>query len=141
MSIAAILAPLFVQVALTLLLLFWMGRLRVVAVQGREVKFRDIALGQRAWPDRVTQVSNAYQNQFELPVLYYALVPLAIITKQADLLFVVLSWMFVAARLVQASIHTTSNRVFARFQAFAVAALVLAIMWVVFAVRIVAAGA
>ena len=141
LSIAAILAPLFVQVALTLGLLFWMGRLRVVAVQGREVKFRDIALGQRAWPDRVTQVSNAYQNQFELPVLYYALVPLAIITRQADLLFVVLSWMFVAARLVQASIHTTSNRVFARFQAFAVAALVLAIMWVVFAVRIVAAGA
>ena len=47
MSISAILAPLFVQVALTFVLLFWMGRSRVALLRSGEVKVRDIALGER----------------------------------------------------------------------------------------------
>ncbi len=97
---------------------------------------RDIALGERAWPPKVTQVANAFHNQFETPVLFYALVVLALITRQADLLFVVMAWLFVAARLVHAYIHTTSNLVIRRFQAFLAGTVVLMLMWLIFAVRI-----
>ena len=81
---------------------------------------RDIALGERNWPTRIQQIQNAYHNQFELPVLFYVLVALALITRKADMLFVVMSWMFVASRLVHAAIHTTSNKVSLRFMAFVV---------------------
>lgn len=141
MSISAVLLPVFVQVALTFLLLMWMGRSRIGSIRAGDVKVRDIALGERNWPTRIQQIANSYHNQFELPVLFYALVALALITRKADLVFVVLSWVFVVSRLVHAVIHTTSNRVQQRFTVFLVGVIVLMAMWIVFALRIFAAEA
>jgi len=62
-------------------------------------------------PDRTQQIANCFENQFEKPVLFYALVVLAIITKRADLLFVVMEWLFVASRVAHAYVFTTSNYV------------------------------
>ena len=136
MSIPTILLPLFVQVALTFALLFWMARSRVAAVKSKQVKVADIALGQSNWPTKVQQISNSYHSQFQIPVLFYVLVALAIITKTADLLFVVLSWAFVLTRLAHAYIHTGTNYVPHRFKAFALGMFILLAMWIVFAVRI-----
>lgn len=136
MTVQAILAPVFVQVALIFALLFWMGRVRFAEVRAGSVEVEDIALGQRDWPARAQQAANAFSNQFELPVLFFALVPLALYTKKADLLFVVLAWMFVAARIVHAGVYVTSNHMPHRFRAYLAGALVLMAMWVVFAVRI-----
>ena len=136
MTVPAVLLPVFVQVGLTFFLLFWMGAVRLRALKGREVRVGDIALRQPAWPERPTQISNAYDSQFQLPVLFYALVPLALVTRKADLLFVVLSWIFVATRLAHAAIHTTSNNVQQRFMAFLAGAIALLIMWIVFAAHI-----
>ena len=136
MSIPAILAPLFVSVALTFVLVIWMGYTRVTTISRGETKIRDIALREPNWPAHSTQIGNAYHNQFELPVLFYVLVILAIITRQADLLFVAMSWMFVALRLVHAYIMVTTNYVPRRFQIHFVALLVLVLMWIIFAVRI-----
>jgi hypothetical protein len=137
MSITSVLLPVFVQVGLTFVLLLWLGRSRVATLRAGEVKMGDIALGERNWPKRLLQIQNAYHNQFELPVLFYALVALALFTRKADLVFVVLAWMFVASRLVHTYIHTTSNRVTRRFQAFVAGVLILAVMWIVFGLRIV----
>ena len=136
MSIQAVLAPLFVQVALTFVLLIWMAHVRTSALRARQVHIRDIALRQPNWPVPVAQVSNAYHNQLELPILFYVLTILVIVTKKADLTFVVMAWLFVALRIVQALIHTTTNQVSRRGLAFAVGAVVLIVMWVIFAARI-----
>ena len=96
----------------------------------------DIALGQPAWGEEATKVGNAFRNQFELPVLFYVLVVLALYARKADLLFVVMSWLFVLSRLVHAAIHTTDNYVPRRFYAYASATLVLALMWIIFAIRV-----
>ncbi len=56
--------------------------------------------------------------------------------RTADLLFVVLSWLFVATRVGHAYIHVTSNRVGRRFNAFAAGFAVLVVMWLLFAMRI-----
>ena len=136
MSLASVLLPLFVQVALTFVVLFWMGNTRVGALKREEVKVPDIALGQHNWPARVMQIGNNYHNQLQLPVLFYVLVILAWITRKADLLFVVMSWIFVISRVVHAWIHTSTNEIQQRFYAFAVGSLVLLIMWVIFALRI-----
>jgi len=139
MSITAILLPVYVQVALTVLLLLWMGRSRLGSLRSGQVKVGDIALGERNWPTRILQIQNSYHNQFELPVLFYVLVVLALITRKADMLFVVMSWMFVTSRLVHAAIHVTSNKVSLRFMAFVVGVLILVAMWVIFGIRVLAA--
>lgn len=136
MSIQAVLLPLFVQVVITFALLFWAEHLRVGAVRRREVHVRDIALREPNWGKRETQIANAFHNQLEVPVLFYVLTILAWITKQADLLFVVLAWVFVALRLLHVFVHVTSNHVGRRFAAFAASVIVLAAMWLIFIVRI-----
>jgi len=141
MSVTAVLLPVFVQVALTFGLLLWLGRSRVALIKAGEVKVRDVALGEPSWPSKVQQIANAYHNQFELPVLFYAVVVLALVTRKADLVFVALSWMFVGTRLIHAYIHTTSNRVPRRFQAFVAGTLILMLMWILFAVAIITTGA
>ncbi len=136
MSITAVLLPVFVLIGLTFLLLLWMGTSRLSSLRSGEVKVGDIALGERNWPKRVLQVQNSFHNQFELPVLFYVLVAFALITRKADMLFVVMSWMFVTSRLVHAAIHVTSNKVIWRFQAFAVGVLILSLMWIIFGIRV-----
>jgi hypothetical protein len=141
MSITAVLLPVFVLVALTFGLLMWMGRSRIGLIKAGEVKVKDVALGERNWPTQTQQIANSYHSQFELPVLFYAIVALALLTRKADLVFVVLSWMFVVTRLVHAFIHTTSNRISMRFMAFLAGVIILMAMWIVFALRIFAAEA
>ena len=136
MTIQMVLLPVFVQVALTFALLIWMASARTASVSSGETKMRDIALRQPAWPARPTQISNSYDSQFQLPLLFYVLVILAWVTRQADLVFVVMAWIFVLARLAHVYIHTTSNHVPTRFRVFAVGMLVLLLMWIIFAVRI-----
>jgi hypothetical protein len=136
MNIQMVLLPVFVQVGLTFALMFWMATTRAGCLKRGETKMRDIALGQTAWPAGPQQVSNSYASQFELPLLFYVLVVFAWLTKQADLIFLVMAWIFVASRLVHAYIHTTSNHVPTRFNAFAVGAIVLLLMWIIFAIRI-----
>jgi hypothetical protein len=136
MSIQAVLLPLFVEVILTFVLLYWMALVRTRCFRTGEVSARDIALREPNWPPRVSQISNAFHNQLELPVLFYVLTILAWITRHADLVFVVLAWIFVATRLVHAYIHVTDNDVNRRGPAFGLGALVLTIMWLIFMIRI-----
>jgi len=136
MSIQAVLLPLFVEIALTFVLLYWTAYLRTNALQAGEVRLGDIALRQPNWPVRATQVANAFHNQLELPILFYVLTILAWITRHADLLFVVMAWIFVALRLAQAYIHVTNNDVRRRGLAFIVGAIVLTLMWAIFMIRI-----
>jgi hypothetical protein len=136
MTIQMVLLPVFVQVALTFALLIWMARARTSSVSRGETRIRDIALRQPAWPAQATQISNCYDSQFQLPLLFYVLVILAWVTRQADLVFVVTAWIFVLARLAHAYVHTTSNHVPTRFWVFAVGMLVLLLMWIIFATRI-----
>lgn len=136
MSIQTVLFPLFVEVVLTFVLSFWLSALRVDAIRGGNVHPRDIALRKPNWPTRVTQVGNAYHNELELPLLFYVLTILSIITRHADLLFVLLAWVFVVLRLARAYIHVSDNRVSRRGLVFLASAIVLAVMWAVFIVRI-----
>jgi len=136
MTQTAILYPVFVQVLLTFLLQMWMRKERLGAIKRGEVKFGDIALRQQKWPPRAMQISNAFHNQLEVPVLFYALVAFLMITSQVDIVFIVLAWLFVAARLFHAYIHTTSNTQPHRFYGYAVSSLILMVMWVVFFFRV-----
>ena len=139
MSIGFVLLPLFVEVLLTFGVMIGMMYLRTSTLRRGETRFENIALREPNWPVRATQFGYAFANQFELPVLFYVLTTLEIMTRHADLLFVILAWIFVVMRILQATVHVTSNNVRVRGAFYGVGALVLLIMWVIYIVRIVLA--
>jgi hypothetical protein len=136
MSAQMVLLPVFVLVGLTFALLISMASARRNALVSKQTKIRDIALGQPNWPVRATQIGNCYRNQFELPVLFYILIALAYPLRHADLVIVILSWVFVVTRFVHAGIFVSSNDLGKRSSAWLAGALVLFIMWVYFALKI-----
>jgi hypothetical protein len=136
MSIQTVLLPVFALVGLTFALLLWMVGARRNALVGGETKIRDIALGQPNWPNHATQIGNCYKNQFELPLLFYILIALAMPLRHADLFIVLMSWVFVVARFVHAGIFVTSNDLGQRSTAWLAGVLVLLVMWIYFALKI-----
>jgi hypothetical protein len=136
MSVQMVLLPVFVLVGLTFVLLLWMAGARRQALVGGETKIRDIALGQPNWPDRATQVGNCFANQFELPLLFYILIALALPLRRVDLFMVLMSWVFVVTRFVHAGIFVTHNDLNRRSLAWFAGVLVLFAMWIYFALKI-----
>ena len=136
MSVQMVLLPVFVQIGLTFCLLIWMVGSRRQALVSRQTRIKDIALGEANWPVRTTQIGNCYRNQFELPVLFYALIALALPTRHVDYLILFASWIFVICRLIHAGVLVTSNDLGQRSTAWIVGALVLLIMWLDFAFKI-----
>jgi hypothetical protein len=135
MSVQMVLLPVFVLVGLTFFLLLWMAGARRNALVSKETRIKDIALGQQAWPTRATQIGNCYSNQFEMPVLFYVLIALALPLRHADLVIVLLSWVFVVTRFVHAGIFVTSNDLGQRSIAWFAGVLVLFAMWLYFALK------
>jgi hypothetical protein len=136
MSVPMVLLPVFVLIGLTFALLLGMAGARRGALVGGQTKIRDIVLGQSNWPTRATQLGNCFRNQFELPVLFYILIAISLPLRHADLIIVMLSWVFVITRFVHAGIFVTSNDLNRRSLAWFAGVLVLFAMWLYFAFRI-----
>ena len=136
MSVQMVLLPVFVLVALAFALLIGMVGTRRNALVSGETKIRDVALGQSNWPERATQIGNCYRNQFELPLLFYLLIALALPLRHADLFIVLMSWVFVVTRFLHAGIFVTSNDFGRRSIVWIAGALVLLAMWIYFALKI-----
>ena len=136
MSVQMVLLPVFVLVGPHLRAAVVDGRSAPGALVGGETKIRDIALGQPNWPARATQIGNCFNNQFELPLLFYILIALALPLRHADLVIVLLSWVFVVTRFAHAGIFVTSNDLNQRSLAWFAGVLVLFAMWLYFALKI-----
>lgn len=135
MTVQEVLLPLFLEVILTFALLFWLAPLRGRDFSSGVTRPENVALREPNWSQRSLQVGYSYSNQFELPVLFYVLTILAWVTRHADVIFVVLAWIFVIFRYLQAYVHVTSNHVRLRGAFFGVSAVVLAIIWVIYIVE------
>lgn len=136
MSVQMVLLPLFIQIGLTFALLFGMAVTRGRALKSGETKMKDIALRESNWPERATQLGNCFANQFELPVLFYVLIAIALPLRRADLFIVLMSWVFVVTRFAHAGVFVTSNDVRPRSLAWFAGVLVLAAMWLYFALKL-----
>lgn len=109
MLVQMILVPTFVLVGLTFLLLFWNGSGRSKPAEGD-------------W------------FAYHLQMLFYVLVILAIQTRHADLIMVMLAWVFVVLQVFQAGFLLSAS---ARGSLFFISgALILLAMWLYFAIRV-----
>ena len=112
MSVRMILLPLFVQVALTFVLLFW------GSVRPRDGGVRADERG-------------SWRDELELPVLLYVLTICAWQTQFADLLFLLFAWVLVALRILRAVRGEGQGG-----PLFVGSAIVLAVAWAIYAVRL-----
>lgn len=80
--------------------------------------------------------ANNYGNLLELPVLYYALVPLLLVTGEVSRVQAALAWAFVAVRVAHSFVHIVVRKVPVRTILFLLSALVLLAMWVLFVVHL-----
>ncbi|MBB4050904.1 hypothetical protein GGR20_000522 [Devosia subaequoris] len=124
------------QVLLTLVLLIWMGKERVPRVMRGEIAVADIAVDRTAYPLKARLLSNSFDNQFQLPVLFFVGALLALGSGLVGWATLILAWLFVALRYVHAVIHVTTNRVHRRFAAYVAGLAVLALFWLWLTLRI-----
>jgi hypothetical protein len=85
----------------------------------------------------VATPNNNLANLFEMPVLFFALVPLLVIGGMASVAQVALAWLFVFARATHSLIHLSRKPVTARFMAYLASNIVLFAMWIGFFVDMV----
>lgn len=77
-------------------------------------------------------------NLFEMPVLYFALVPLLVLTGSASPAQVALAWIFVALRVAHSAIHIGPNTVRTRARVYIASSIALFAMWVGFVIDLLA---
>lgn len=133
MLLLAILA----QVALMVVLLFSLGIGRFSAVMARKVRFNPD--GSQTFPKKLVWLSDCVNNQFQVPLLYFAAALLAMQLNAASELFAIFAWVFVVFRYLHAAIFVSINHILSRFSVFVVSALAVLAMWVVLALRILGA--
>ena len=71
-----------------------------------------------------------------MPLLFYILIALALPIRHADLVIVLLSWVFVVTRFAYAGIFVTSDNVQQSSMVWFAGVLVLFAMWLYFALKI-----
>ena len=142
MNQVVILYPVFVQVLLTFIVygLLAVARGRAIAAMDRGSRGAELALGRVVWPPDAAKRAANQRNQFELPVLFYAVVAFALLTKGVDFVLLLLAWLFVLSRLVHAAIHVGPNRIRWRSPVFALGLLILAGMWLKLFLHVVTGG-
>ena len=132
-----LLAAMFAQMLLTIGVLIRMGILRVAAVQSRAVRASEITLGSDKYPEAARKAGNSLNNQFQLPVLFYALVAILLIVGQVSALQAYLGWAFVISRFIHAAIHMSTNDLNWRFGVyllgvFILTAFLFSVFWPIF---------
>ena len=124
------------QAFLALGLVFWLGFERVPRVTRGEIRVADIAVDRSAYPLKARLLSNSFDNQFQLPVLFYVGSLVVLHFGLVDAVVVSLAWLFVVLRIVHAAIHVTTNRVYRRFAFYTAGLAVLVLFWLWLTLRI-----
>jgi len=140
MSQEAIFLPVLALAALTILVLMFAAGKRFAAAGAGHVTPNDFALGESAAvPGHVALGNRNYMNLLELPVLFYVVCLALYVTGQVDGLVLNLAWAYVALRVIHSLVHLTYNNVIHRLAVFAISNFVLAALWVLFGMRVLAA--
>jgi hypothetical protein len=125
--------PMIAHAALIFGLYILLSTRRIGAVRDGRAKaeqFRE----NRDEPAESLVVKNAIANQFELPVLFYAVSILLYLVDADNPVTVAGGWLFVALRYAHAYVHVTSNRLRYRRPLFIASLLVAMMLWLWLAV-------
>src|SRR5262245_49237750 len=112
-----ILWPMLAHVALTFFLYAWLTVVLVAAVRRGEGEYPCFVTA-REEPHQAMRINRNLANQFQLPVIFYALTVLLIATDEVTLIDVLAAWVFVAGRVIHTGVQTLTDNVQLRGSVF-----------------------
>jgi hypothetical protein len=126
--------PAVAMAVLTFVVWLRMYFMRVGEMKRQRVHPQAVALSaQMAERLKDTREADNFRNLFELPVLFYLALAMAVQTAQVSAMTLALAWAFVAFRVIHSAIHCSYNKVYHRFYAYFAGGFVLWVLWAVLA--------
>jgi len=117
--IASILWPMLAHIGWVSMLYVWLTVARQRAVRSGQIESSCFVLG-RDEPLEVARITRNLANQFELPLIFYALVVLLVALGQVTLFDVIAAWVFVAGRVAHTLVQTLTDNAPLRGQVFTI---------------------
>lgn len=132
----AILAPLLgtMLVTMAVWVLLFIRRFSVIGAE--KIPSQDLATPEQVAAQvggKAANTSNNLKNLFEVPILFYALCLLLLVTNSVDSTYVNAAYVFFIGRAVHSVVQCTSNLVHLRFASYLVSCIALWFMLVRFA--------
>lgn len=143
MNNALILQPMIAVMLLTLAVWVFLYARRLPAMQKRSLPAQTYTTPEKAQeflPEAVSYPANNLSNLFELPVLFYALCLVLLVTQSVDTVYLAAAWGFFGFRLLHSAIHCTVNRVMPRFLCYLASSLLLWLMLLRIAAQVLGIG-
>jgi len=123
----ALLAPVLVLICWTLFMWLWMYATRIPAMQ--KARINPSKMQEKSemdvLPKEVRRIADNYNHLHEQPVVFYALMFVAVLSGTETTLLVYAAWLYVALRIAHSLIQALWNFIPARFFVFSASSLVL----------------
>ncbi len=103
---------------------------RVKGVRNKQISIKIFRTMQGELPDFVLRTTRNYNNQFELPVLFYVACTLYLALDVHSTLALAAAWLFVFSRVIHAIIHLTYNNIMHRMLVFWFGVVLALTLWV-----------
>jgi len=132
-----LLLPALMQMLSVMALAYAMGGARFVGARSGRVDMREVVKSGR-WPDKLGVLSDSYNNQFQVPQLFYAVCIILTLVGEVTPVTVGLAWAFVGLRIAHMLWHNTKNIILIRFALFVASGTVLTILVVIALLNILA---
>ncbi|MFJ5370489.1 MAPEG family protein [Bosea sp. CER48] len=94
------------------------------------VKTSDVSLSTERYPAPARLASANFSNQFETPVVFFALIMLAMEVGATGYAMAVLAWLYVATRVIHTLIHIGPNKLPLRGAVYGIGVIALFGMWI-----------
>ena len=123
--------PMFFMVVLTAIVGVITVRARILSVMNKEVKARYYKLMQgQEVPEFITKTGRNFNNQFEVPLLFYTAAILHLVLQTNSQFALVCAWAFVVSRYFHSFIHITYNHVLHRMLMFFAGFVFVLLQWI-----------
>jgi len=120
--------PVIAQIILTFIVYTLLPIVKSRVLRTIEVDINRRALHNDAWPDSVLKISNNVQNQFESPVLFYALCFMLWALNIVSIFSLYVAWGYVFLRVIHVFVHIGSNKIPVRKKVFMASTVMLMIL-------------
>ncbi|MCB0421015.1 MAG: MAPEG family protein [Bdellovibrionales bacterium] len=132
MNTFAILLPLFLNLIYTFAIVLIGFRIKSISVQKGETDGRYFKAyhSQYKVSEKVRLIERHYDNQFQLPLIYYATVGILIALNLVNGVSISLVWAFFISRMMHAYFHLSNKNVYRRATAYAVNWSLLLGIWI-----------
>lgn len=121
----------------TLALILWIFVVGAILMLRRKDAFssgavrpEDVNVSTERYPVPARLASANFSNQFETPVIYFALIMLAMEVGASGYAMAVLAWLYVASRVIHTLIHIGPNKLPVRGAVYGIGIVALLGMWI-----------